>query len=287
MATNSLSLIKQRYPDMSPVEKRIADVILKDPGHAVNSTVVYIAAKAEVSEGSVSNFAVNLGFKGFSQMKINLAQSISNYETTDEIVDSDTPKQILGKLIDRAVASFKSTHDAIGPELDSAVDCIAKVNRVVVVGVGHSKTVANDIAIRLMRIGIDATAEVDPLLAGIVIAQLHEGDAIIAVSSSGRTKDIISAANMAKNVGAKVIGLTSFSTSPLAKICDIVLLSLSTEAEEYREATTNRLTLLMLGDCLVESVANRLGEAAIVNLDRMVEIYEQYREEVRKDKRLN
>lgn len=284
---NSLSLIKQRYPDMSPVEKRIADVILKDPGHAVTSTVVYIAAEAEVSEGSVSNFAINLGFKGFSQMKINLAQSISKYEITDEIVDTDTPKQILGKLIDRAVASFKSTFDAIGTELEHAVDYLTKVHRVVVVGVGHSKIVANDIALRLMRIGIDATAEVDPLLAGIVIAQLHEGDVVIAVSSSGRTKDIISVANMAKSVGAKVIGLTSFSNSPLAKICDVVLLSTSVESEKYREATTSRLTQLMIGDCLVESVASRLGEAAIVNLDRMVEIYEQYREEVRKDKRLN
>ena len=66
---NCLSLIQQKYPGMSPVEKRIADCIMEDPQAAVNATIVYIAARAQVSEGSVINFASSLGFKGFSQMK--------------------------------------------------------------------------------------------------------------------------------------------------------------------------------------------------------------------------
>ncbi|MDO4548489.1 MAG: transcriptional regulator, partial [Clostridia bacterium] len=76
---NALSLIQKNYSSMSPVEKRIADCILADPEAAINATVVYISAKAEVSEGSVMNFASMLGFKGFSQMKINLAQNLSTY----------------------------------------------------------------------------------------------------------------------------------------------------------------------------------------------------------------
>lgn len=89
------------------------------------------------------------------------------------------------------------------------------------------------------------------------------------------------------DIGVKVVGVTGFAKSPLAKKCDIVLLSRSFETEEYREATTSRLTMLMLCDCLVESIVLRLGESAIISLDRMVDIYEQYREEARKDKRLN
>ena len=284
---NCIMLIKQHYPSMTPVEKRIADALLTDLEKSVNSTIVYIAAKAEVSEGSVSNFATSLGYKGFSQLKINLAQSISEYTETDEIIDKDTPQRILGKLIDRANASFKSTLNSAGAELDRAVEYIYAARRVIVFGVGHSKVVAEDIAMRLMRIGINATAEVDPLLAGIAIGQLCENDVGIAVSNTGRTKDVISVAKMAKSVGAKVIGFSSFSNSPLAEFCDALLLSVSVESAVYREATTSRLTQLMLCDCLVESLTHRMGEQAIVNLDMMVDVYEQYREAVQKDKRLN
>ena len=284
---NTILLIKQRYPTMSNVEKRIADTILSDPERAANSTIVYIAATAEVSEGSVSNFATSFGFKGFSQLKISLAQSISEYRESDEILDADTPKQILCKLIDRANASFRSTLDTLGSELDEAIDVLTEANRVIVIGVGHSKTVASDIAMRLMRLGLNATAEPDPLLAAIAIAQLGKNDCVIAVSGSGRTKDIISAASVARDVGAAVISLTSYNNSPLAEVSNIVLQTISMEAEVYREPTTVRLAQLMLCDCIVESLAHRMGEAAIINLDKMVEVYERYRESLRKDKRLN
>lgn len=275
---NCLSLIRQRYPSMSPVEKRIADCILEDPSKAMNSTVVYIATKAEVSEGSVINFSNALGYKGFSQLKINLAQNISNYSAQDEIRKDDTPGQMMRKLIDRAVASFESTYDTIGSQLECAADMLLRAERIIIVGIGHSRTIAEDLGMRMMRIGLHAMSETDPLLAGIASAQLKEHDVVFIVSNSGRTKEVLSVARMAQSVGAKIIGLTSHTDSPLVKMSDAVLLSVSIEAQNYREPTTARLTQLMIGDCLVECMTHRMGDEAVMRLDRMVEIYEQHRE---------
>lgn len=277
---NCLSLIQQRYPEMSPVEKRIADCILADPKKIMNSTVVYISATAGVSEGSVINFSNSLGFKGFSQLKINLAQNISAFNTQDEINEDDTPKQIMRKIIDRAVASFESTYESMENEVEEAAKLLLKASRILVVGVGHSIAIARDLSIRLMRIGLPAYTEEDILLAGISISQMSEDDVVFAISNSGRTKEVLNVVQVANNVGAKVISLTSHNPSPLTRMSDITLVSVSLEAKDYREPTTARLTQLLLGDCLVDCIIHQNSDKSIIHLDKMVEIYEQHRESI-------
>lgn len=277
---NCLSLIRQRYADMSPVEKRIADCILAEPEKVMNSTLVYVATKAKVSEGSIINFSNSLGYKGFSQLKINLAQNVSSYSTQDEVTAEDTPKQILRKLIDRAVTSFESTYDTLNHELGDAAELLLGAGKIVVVGVGHSTAIARDLSIRMMRIGLPAVVETDPLLAGIMSTQMKEKDVVFAISNSGRTKEVLMIAKAAHSIGVKVIALTSHSNSPLANISDVALVAVSVEAQNYREPTTARLTQLMIGDCLIDCLANRISSEAIVYLDKMAEVYEQHRESV-------
>lgn len=277
---NCLSLIRQRYAGMSSVEKRIADCILSEPEKVMNSPLVYVAKKAKVSEGSVINFSNSLGYKGFSQLKINLAQYVSTYSVHDEVTREDSPKQILRKLINRAIVSFESTYDTIGQELQSATDLLSKAGKIVVVGVGHSMVIAKDISIRMMWLGLPAIAETDPLLAGTMSTQMKENDVVFAVSNSGRTREVLMVAQTAHSLGVKVIGLTSYPNSPLAKLSDVTLVSVSMEAQDYRESTTARLTQLMIGDCLIDCLTNRISNEAIVYLDKRVEVYEQHRESI-------
>lgn len=282
---NLLDTIQQKYGSMSPVEKKIADYILEDPAAIINSTIIYVAAETGVSEGSISKFANMLGLRGFTQLKINLAQCTSQEDRRDATdalqLEIGSAKAYFKQMMDRANASFASTFDKLGGEIENAVQILSKANLVIVIGVGHSKSVASDIAIRLMRIGVRSYAEADPLLSQISISQLGPEDAVFAVSNSGRTKEIISAVAIAKTVGAKTIALTSHSDSPLTNLSDVSLISLSTEAAQYREPTTARLTQLMIGDAIIESLIHNLGEDGIGKLDRVVELYEEHREAVK------
>lgn len=278
---NCLSLIRQKYSSMSQVERKIADCILEEPEKIMNSTLVYVAAKADVSEGSVINFSKSLGYKGFSQLKINLAQNVSAITIQNEVTPNDSPKQIMRKLIDRAITSFESTYDTIQQELQEAAEFLLKAEKILVVGVGQSSTVARDLAMRLMWVGLPVVSENDSLLAGIIAKQLKENDVVFAISNSGRTKEVLLLAEMASSVGAKVICLTSHANSPLAQLSDVALVAVSIEAENYREAMTARLTKLMIGDCLVSYLTNKISDEAITYLDKIVEVYEQHREAVR------
>ena len=232
---NCLSIIRQRYSGMSQVEKKIADCILEEPEKIMNSTLVYVAAKANVAEGSVINFSKALGYKGFSQLKINLAQDVSVINVQNEIMPRDSPKQIMRKLIDRAVTSFESTYDTIQQELQVAAGLLLKADKILVVGVGQSNTVARDLAMRMMWVGLPVVSENDSLLAGIIANQLKENDVVFAISNSGRTKEVLLLAETASNVGAKVICLTSHVSSPLAQLSDEAITYLDKIAEVYEQ----------------------------------------------------
>lgn len=275
---NCLSLIQQKYPFMSPVEKRIADCILSDPGEAVNATIVYIATKARVSEGSVINFASSLGFRGFSQMKIQLAQSLVAFQTEEPIEEEGKPRKIMRRLMEQATHSFKSTLDAMGDEITEAAELLIKADKIYVVGLANSQFVASDLAFRLMRIGLPVQAFSDPLIAGVACSQMTGKSVLLAVSNFGRTKDVLACARMAKEAGAHLVCLTSNAYSPLAQESEVSLVAVSMEAQAYRESMTARLTQLLISDCLVQYVEEQIGNEAVVRLDKMVEIYEQYRE---------
>lgn len=79
---------------------------------------------------------------------------------------------------------------------------------------------------------------------------LTEADCAIVISHSGKSKETIHIANAAKKSGAKVIVVTSQANSPLAKLGDVVFISISEEIEFRSEALASRIAQLSIIDSL-------------------------------------
>jgi len=56
-----------------------------------------------------------------------------------------------------------------------------------------------------------------------MVSPIRGGDVAIAISGSGRTALIVTAAEAAKSVKAVVVAITSFRDSPLARIADVIV----------------------------------------------------------------
>jgi len=275
---NFLNTIQQRYMSMSPVEKRIADCILEDPEMMTKSTVIYIAKKAGVSQGSVTNFAISLGASGFSQLKINIAQ---NLPASTSPSNTGEKNKVMHKMLESAKISFETTLDSLAEEdFKAAAEMLLNADRIIVVGFAHSAPVALDIATRLLSIGLPAQVINDALTANVACARLNEKGVLLAISHSGRTRDSLACAKTAKNVKAGVIGFTSYSVTPLSEISDITFVAVSNETQNYRESMTARLTQLIIGDCLVEYIAQKIGNDAVERQDSTAEIFESNREKL-------
>jgi len=89
---------------------------------------------------------------------------------------------------------------------------------VLVVGAGRSGLVGRAFAMRLMHLGFRTYVVGETVTPGV-----GPNDLLIAISGSGTTGIVVAAAEAARRVGAKVIAITSFPDSPLAKTADHVV----------------------------------------------------------------
>ena len=89
---------------------------------------------------------------------------------------------------------------------------------VLVVGAGRSGLVGRAFAMRLMHLGFRTYVVGETVTPGV-----GPNDLLIAISGSGTTGVVVAAADAAKRVEAKVIAITSFPDSPLAKLADHVV----------------------------------------------------------------
>lgn len=109
---------------------------------------------------------------------------------------------------------------------DSEIDSLANLlesaykegRRVFVIGVGRSGLVGRAFAMRLMHLGFSAY-----VVGETITPSARVGDVLIAISGSGRSAAVVATAEVAKSLGMKVVALTSYPDSPLAKLADMVV----------------------------------------------------------------
>ncbi|RLG90922.1 MAG: 6-phospho-3-hexuloisomerase [Thermoprotei archaeon] len=102
--------------------------------------------------------------------------------------------------------------------IEALVDAYNRGARILVMGAGRSGLVGKAFAMRLLHLGFQVY-----VLGETIVPRIKEGDVVIAISGSGRTRLIVTAAEAAKHVGAKIIALTTYPDSPLGKLADIVV----------------------------------------------------------------
>ncbi|MEM2994515.1 MAG: 6-phospho-3-hexuloisomerase [Candidatus Bathyarchaeia archaeon] len=94
----------------------------------------------------------------------------------------------------------------------------AKNKKIFIVGMGRSGFVARAFALRLMNLGFNVY-----FLGETITPAAEKDDLLIAISGTGATKMVLTASTAAKEIGAKVIAITSFPDSQLGQIADHIV----------------------------------------------------------------
>ena len=97
-------------------------------------------------------------------------------------------------------------------------DIIINSENIFVTGAGRSGLAAKAFAMRLMHLGLSSF-----VVGETISPAINENDCIIAISGSGETNTIVSAAKIAKNRGSKVLAVTSYPESTLGQLSDAYL----------------------------------------------------------------
>jgi len=255
--------------------RRIAQFVIDNLAEVVHMSVTELAEKTESSEGSVVGLSKNLGYTGFQQLKIALAQDlVAPVQFIHEDLDpGDHPDTVIRKIFASHIQALQDTRASLDTHaLVRAVEAIRAARRVEIYGIGSAAPIAEDIGYRLMRIGIEAKVLVDSHIQAVGASLTGPDVVTLTISHSGATQDTLTATRLAKEAGATTIVVTNYGKSPIQAHADIVLFTVARETNFRTEAMTSRMGQLAVLDTLIACLAMQDYEATSAVLRRSFDI---------------
>ena len=268
-----LDRIRASIPALPPAEQRVAKLLLADPRSFATLPVGELAGRSQVSKPTVVRFCRSIGYDGLADFKLKLAGSVNEgvpfvHRAVD---DDDKAGDITVKVIDNAVAALlRYRNAAAGQAIERAITALARAGRegrrIEFYGVGNSGIVAQDAQHKFFRLGVRAAAVLDGHVQVMSATLLEPGDCAVIISNSGRSKDLLDVADIARRKGATVIVITA-SGSPLAYEVQgqqhVLLAADHPEDADRYSPMVSRLLHLVIIDILTTGVALRLGSATM------------------------
>jgi DNA-binding MurR/RpiR family transcriptional regulator len=257
-----ISVIKQTAPGLRPSERRVAEAVLADVNFALHSANGELARRAGVSEPTVTRFSRAVGCVGVRELKVKLAQSL----VVGRIYLEEPPQagnnpgkptvwQIILEDIHRAVNTAE--RQLVVPDFERAAEAIASCGKLITFGVGGgSTTIANEAKHRFFRLGIAVANYSDGQLMRMIAATLDKRDVVLAISATGKPKEMLDAVAVAREYGATIIAVTKPNSS-LASAADIALGLYVPETPNALKPTASRYAFLAAIDLLAALTAYR------------------------------
>ena len=246
--------IKSVYKHFSPKEQAIADYILKNPNKVSHSSISDLSAELGIADSTFFQFTKTLGFNGFKDFKMALLKQENDLTAVtihENVQKDDSELTMAQKVFDSNMTTLTDTKKLLKEEdLKKAVKMISESRRLYFFGVGGSEIVATDAYHKFLRSPISVGHSTDYHIQLMEASLLTDEDCALFISHSGKSKETIHMAEAVKKAGTKVIIITSQANSPLAKLGDVVFISISEEIEFRSEALASRIAQLSIIDSL-------------------------------------
>lgn len=251
--------IRMMLPDMSPLEARIAEFLLRT-NFDDTLPLKRVADDSGVSEAMIVKTAKKLGFDGFRELRAALVEykRLPSVDLHQEVTPEDTAEMILQKVFRTSIQALEETLAILSIEaFKRTADLIHTSRQRDFYGLGGSAQIARDVAHKFLRIGIRASVFDDTHMMAMSANLLGPGDLAIAFSHSGRSSGLVDAVQFAKGNGASIIAVSNYDTGPIAELADVVLCSTAQGSPLTGENAAARIAQLNIMDAVFIAVAQK------------------------------
>ncbi|MCM3145680.1 MurR/RpiR family transcriptional regulator [Brevibacillus sp. MER 51] len=272
MLNGGLVSLQAILDQLKPSERKVADYILAHPEDVVKLSVQKLAEYSGVSEATIIRLARSLNMKGYQELKLRVAGDLTKQTAIgsyQEIMMEGSVESIMQAVSWNNIQSIQDTLSVLSnEEVKKAVDVLSVARKIDVYGVGASAVIADDIRQKFSRINLWCEAYSDFHAQLTSAVTLTEKDAVIGISYSGQTEDIIQSLTEAKQQGATIITLTKLGPSPVAELANIRLFTSSVEKSIRSGAMASRIAQLNVIDILFITMISRMQEQVIPLLEK-------------------
>jgi RpiR family carbohydrate utilization transcriptional regulator len=256
-----LDSLRTQLDSLSKSERKVALAVLKNPNLAVAENITALARNAQVSEPTVVRFCRTIGYDGWQEFKLKLAQALALAlpGANESPAQDDLAADLVNKICSRSINTLLDLRNNLPSEaIQRALDILASSNKIEFYGQGSSGMVAADAQHKFFRSGVPTVAYSDPHIHSISATLLQKGDTVVAISQRGNSTALLRSVQLARKTQADVIALTP-SGSPLAEMATLLVpIDLSFNTDPYTPISA-RLAHLVVIDILAVGLALKRG----------------------------
>lgn len=250
--------IREGFDNFTNTEKKLASYILENRVSVVNQSAQELSKNADISPAAVVRFSKNLGYKGFTALKVDLARDKGEAELDFSVIiePNESTEHIVSKICKSNKNTIEETLNLVNIDtLNKAIEALSKCRSIYLFGIGASGLVAMDLQYKLLRINKNVIYQNDAHIQ--LASSVHMGpeDVAIAISYGGESKEVNLAIKKAKDNGAETIIITKYNKNSLTKLGDMMLYIPNEEKELRIGAISSRIAALTLTDILFLGVA--------------------------------
>ncbi|AFZ68125.1 MurR/RpiR family transcriptional regulator [Deinococcus peraridilitoris] len=256
----ALSRLRAQLELLTPAQRRTASYVLASPQKVLYQTVTEVAEASSAGEATVIRLTRDLGFRGFQDFKLALAADLAAPAASEAVGASS--RGLIARAAQHADTAIRETRKVLGEaDLQAALDALAAAPRVLICGQGASGVTALDFAYKLLRLGLNVNATLDPHLATMYAATLPPGSVALGISRSGSTVDTVQVLRVAQERGLFTVALTHRAKSPITRHADCALYTASPEDPLDGGAIASKIGQLLVLEALFLGLTLRLPDA--------------------------
>ncbi len=229
-------IIQQEYNQLSKGQQKVAKYLLEQPGEFAVKLASEIGEQVGVSETTVIRFCYSIKLLGFSELQkmvreqLLLMQSSLGQYFSSKLELAEQP-HFYAKVMERDCQYIQQTINNIDEnEIEQVVDQLIKTEKIYVLGLKSSFSAANwlTMTLGLVRGNVQILhPETNDLLC--TLSEMDHRSTLITISFHRYLKETIKVAEMAKEQGAFVIGITDSPLAPIREYADAIFSMYSSE----------------------------------------------------------
>jgi len=253
--------------DLTPAERRVAEVVLEDPQLVAFGTVAELAERSDAGAATVVRLAAKLGFDGFTGLQASVQHSLAaQLRPAAERIREPAATDAIARHLQAEVDNVHNTLRAIDPvALGEVVERVAMAERVFVLSGDASGGVARQLLkeLRALRDGVELIDGNDVAVRRTV-SLLRATDVVIAIDLRRYDRWVVESARLAADRG---VFLTSFTDSLLSPLASLSARTFTVAAAGVGPFDSHVGTLA-LANLLVAAVADHVRASATDRFDR-------------------
>ncbi|MGX2951114.1 MurR/RpiR family transcriptional regulator [Ursidibacter sp. B-7004-1] len=264
---------------LTKTEKKIANAILSQPDLLNQCSLSEVATQLDVGEATFIRFCRTLGFKGYTDFKLDLAIELATQEKESsalldtDVAETDTSKEIATKLQVTLHNVITETINLLNfNELEKVVDVLRRAKRIFLFGVGSSGLTAEDAKHKLMRIGLQTDAVTNNHFMYMQASLLKKGDVVIGISHSGSSEETAKALRIAQQNEATTVAITHNLRSPITEVADYVLINGNRQGHMQGDSIGTKMAQLFVLDLIYTLLVRAEPNKAIQQKQKTLDV---------------